>query len=521
VCDSADILGDRIAIMAQGQLRCLGSSLFLKKTFGVGYQLTIEKKPASSYQQSKTVGEDIGTQSTIVTDQNLEKIVKGSVSEAKLLSNVGTEMTYQLPLGSSSNFMSMFDQLDNEVSKDSIVTYGVSITTLDEVFLLVARGQTQDVPLLKSARQGSENAMACRDDVDRSARSNMDLETEGLFVRHVGALFRKRAMNFKRDKKAWCCTTILPSIFVLIGFLLYAFVSPTRDLSPLVMDLNDYNVDVTTEPRNPIAFTDGQAFSCQPGKCIYEFPVVALNVTNELYYYCGTQSYIGNGTSCTLQSYETTIDQITVAGAMPVASAGAATVNESSHSIFDSASTFAATQYGGIFYRHDTSSVIGEDTDSASLFNMYFDEINFGDIDLATLGPFLENAGINISEIDVDALLNAAQGIEGIVDNLFPGNNDVVGLPYNEAVIGVCLDRIGNYTTQANCIEFDGIGYVIQYNFTALHVAPLYQTLADQALVREATGNPDFKIQTIIHPLPITEVEKSIGAADDAFTAWL
>jgi hypothetical protein len=41
--DEADILGDRIAIMAEGQLRCAGSSLFLKKMYGVGYQLTIEK----------------------------------------------------------------------------------------------------------------------------------------------------------------------------------------------------------------------------------------------------------------------------------------------------------------------------------------------------------------------------------------------------------------------------------------------------------------------------------------------
>lgn len=30
--DEADILGDRIAIMAAGQLRCAGSSLFLKDT---------------------------------------------------------------------------------------------------------------------------------------------------------------------------------------------------------------------------------------------------------------------------------------------------------------------------------------------------------------------------------------------------------------------------------------------------------------------------------------------------------
>lgn len=42
--DEADILGDRIAIMAEGQVVCTGSSLFLKKRFGVGYNLVISKK---------------------------------------------------------------------------------------------------------------------------------------------------------------------------------------------------------------------------------------------------------------------------------------------------------------------------------------------------------------------------------------------------------------------------------------------------------------------------------------------
>jgi len=32
-------LGDRIAIMAKGKLRCLGTSLRLKQKFGSGYQV--------------------------------------------------------------------------------------------------------------------------------------------------------------------------------------------------------------------------------------------------------------------------------------------------------------------------------------------------------------------------------------------------------------------------------------------------------------------------------------------------
>lgn len=41
--DEADILGDRVAIMASGRLQCVGSPYFLKNHYGVGYSLVIVK----------------------------------------------------------------------------------------------------------------------------------------------------------------------------------------------------------------------------------------------------------------------------------------------------------------------------------------------------------------------------------------------------------------------------------------------------------------------------------------------
>ena len=43
--EEADILGDKIAIMAKGQLQCLGSSLHLKQKFGAGYGVTVRTQP--------------------------------------------------------------------------------------------------------------------------------------------------------------------------------------------------------------------------------------------------------------------------------------------------------------------------------------------------------------------------------------------------------------------------------------------------------------------------------------------
>jgi ATP-binding cassette subfamily A (ABC1) protein 3 len=39
--EEADLLGDRIAILSEGRLVCMGSSHFLKQRFGSGYILTI------------------------------------------------------------------------------------------------------------------------------------------------------------------------------------------------------------------------------------------------------------------------------------------------------------------------------------------------------------------------------------------------------------------------------------------------------------------------------------------------
>lgn len=42
--DEADVLGDRIGIMQEGRMKCIGSSQFLKNRFGAGYRLIMLKK---------------------------------------------------------------------------------------------------------------------------------------------------------------------------------------------------------------------------------------------------------------------------------------------------------------------------------------------------------------------------------------------------------------------------------------------------------------------------------------------
>lgn len=126
--DEADVLGDRIAIMAEGQLRCCGSPLFLKKHYGVGYQLTIEKHHDYVAKASE--------KQLLELDDHLTSIIEGNVKDAALLNNVGSEVSFQLPVGEAASFVPMFDGLDKEIDAGKISSYGVGITTLEEVVRL-------------------------------------------------------------------------------------------------------------------------------------------------------------------------------------------------------------------------------------------------------------------------------------------------------------------------------------------------------------------------------------------------
>merc|ERR1712176_586877 len=133
--------------------------------------------------------------------------------------------------------------------------------------------------------------------------------------------------------------------------------------------------------------------------------------------------------------------------------------------------------------------------------------------------PMLENMGFDMSGFNITGLL--CTGVElDLLKDLFPTSNNVVGRDYSEAVVSRCFQQAANYSTDADCRFHAGIGYNIQYNYTAIHAAPLYQKLADEAIVREAISDDEFKINTVIHPLPITDAEEKLGEADDAFTAW-
>ena len=139
--DEADLLCDRIAIMSRGRLKCCGSSLFLKNRFGLGYHLTIEKS------DEKSGAADVNTEAPLTA------LVTGAVRGARLLSNAARELSYMLPLAEVAAFAPLLERLEGEEGKAlGVGSYGISLTTLEEVFLRIAAEESIDPDDVAQAR---------------------------------------------------------------------------------------------------------------------------------------------------------------------------------------------------------------------------------------------------------------------------------------------------------------------------------------------------------------------------------
>lgn len=124
--DEADVLGDRIGIMIQGQLKCVGSPLFLKNRFGLGYRITFVKERRKAH-------------------PSLVKHLRTYFSGVQLASEAREEISFVIPKDQAANFGAFFDQLDPRLKDFEIRSYGVSMSNLEDVFLKINKEYAPDL----------------------------------------------------------------------------------------------------------------------------------------------------------------------------------------------------------------------------------------------------------------------------------------------------------------------------------------------------------------------------------------
>ena len=112
--EEADFLGDSIAIMHSGKLRANGSSLFLKNRFGKGHTISLLTDPANADAVEAAARELPGSE---------------------ILSSAAGNISVSLPRHAASGIPALFQKLMPGAGPPLISEWGISNTTLEEVFL--------------------------------------------------------------------------------------------------------------------------------------------------------------------------------------------------------------------------------------------------------------------------------------------------------------------------------------------------------------------------------------------------
>ncbi|XP_061179443.1 phospholipid-transporting ATPase ABCA3-like [Saccostrea echinata] len=245
--DEADVLGDRIVIMADGVVKCCGSSLFLKKLYGAGYHLVMVKEPRCDVTK-------------------LLETIKSHLSSASLESNVGAELSFLLPTEGSPSFEDLFKDIEENAPKLGISSFGISATTMEEVFLKVKENTgevnsaykddvTDDRHELLHAPEGlssQQHNTEISDVLDFNMGFKKNTGISAIFQQFRG-LMMKKALHTWRSRFMMIIQLAVPILLAIFGLMADHFLNNLiqRPQPPLKLDLEYFPSAITTVTRGP------------------------------------------------------------------------------------------------------------------------------------------------------------------------------------------------------------------------------------------------------------------------------
>ncbi|KAJ2948263.1 hypothetical protein O0L34_g7494 [Tuta absoluta] len=115
--EEADALGDRVAALNNGRLKCHASPMYLKKNVGTGYRVTL------------TTHQKIPKENEIT--ETIQKVIPtATVKESSLHS-----ISYNLPSQEIEEYATVFKALEDNKENLGIESIGVGSSSLEEVFM--------------------------------------------------------------------------------------------------------------------------------------------------------------------------------------------------------------------------------------------------------------------------------------------------------------------------------------------------------------------------------------------------
>jgi ATP-binding cassette, subfamily A (ABC1), member 3 len=219
--------------MSEGLVKCCGSPLFLKKIFGAGYHLRVSKG-------HNFMGNEV------------MNIIRSYIPNSQIKSDINTEIIYTLEndnnvisdqvVNSSSQLASLFDKLEKSYRKLGINSCGLTVTTMEDVFLRVGNECIDNEKMVKTNNYNN-NGRQINGSNERIIQMMINKNSGSqLLWQQFYALFLKRLHYAKRYWPMITLQTILPALLFMCALLIdYAMkYNFSKGMPSLTLDLNMY-----------------------------------------------------------------------------------------------------------------------------------------------------------------------------------------------------------------------------------------------------------------------------------------
>ncbi|KAJ3122969.1 ATP-binding cassette sub- A member 5 [Nowakowskiella sp. JEL0407] len=205
--DEADFVANRKAVIGKGKLQCMGTSLFLKSHFNIGYQLDVAINLDSSSSEKEFVAKIdhiVGKRITGATNLTDVDVLKNTDSSSKST----TDAKWSLPTSEAGNFSALFMELDSlQTSGGSrISSFGVTMPTLEEVFLKQTELEKQE-----------ENPGVIESTHNVAPIPPKELKTASSFGTQFYAMLKVRMIALYRQPRFLFTSLFLPIFMFLIS----------------------------------------------------------------------------------------------------------------------------------------------------------------------------------------------------------------------------------------------------------------------------------------------------------------
>ncbi|KAJ8352847.1 hypothetical protein SKAU_G00243230 [Synaphobranchus kaupii] len=241
--DEAEVLSDRIAFLERGGLKCCGSPFYLKDKLAQGYNLTLTKKIQTPGSDMRFEGEEV------------KAFIQSHLPEARVKEGDVGDVVYALPPFASHNaeaYHTLLTGLDQNLDALQLGCYGISDTTLEEVFLQLTKDETED----EGVRSGPEAAdlsvsrVSLPEEPTGSSAGDKEILTGASSVRglalvgqQVAAMLIKRVQHSRRDWKGLLSQILLPVLFVIAAMGLGSIRSDLQDFPKMELSPALYHTD--------------------------------------------------------------------------------------------------------------------------------------------------------------------------------------------------------------------------------------------------------------------------------------